>query len=58
MTQTISTDPQAPLSPEVAATMEKFGITRKSVDYFFLGEYRYATLRDALAQAKRMADKA
>lgn len=57
MTQPNTSPAQAPLSPEATAEMEHFGITRKPVDYFYLGEYRYATLRDALAEAKRMADK-
>jgi hypothetical protein len=33
--------------------MERFGIVRVPVDYFWLGEFRYTNLRDAIAQAKR-----
>ena len=33
--------------------MEKYGITRVSVDYFYYKEFRYTDLNDALAQAKR-----
>jgi len=54
---TLPSNANQPESPEAQAEMEKYGITRKSVDHFFHGEYRYTTFRDALAQAKRMADK-
>lgn len=57
MTKPINSDAQAPSGPENAAEMEKYGITKKPIDYYFLGEYRYTTLRDALAQAKRIAGK-
>jgi len=33
--------------------MEKFGITRFTVDYFHYREFRYTNLKDAIAQAKR-----
>lgn len=33
--------------------MEKYGITRVPVDFFWCGEYRYTSLKDAIAQAKR-----
>lgn len=38
---------------DVSAEMSKYGITKKSVDQFHFGEYRYTNLRDAVAQAKR-----
>ena len=41
------------ISPEDLKDMEKYGIIRVPVDYCWLGEYRYASLKDAIAQAKR-----
>lgn len=46
-----------PITKGDMAEMEKYGITTAPVDIFYHGEYRYSTLRDALAQAKRAADK-
>jgi len=40
-------------APDISADMSKYGITKKSVDQFYFGEYRYTNLRDAGAQAKR-----
>ncbi|MCW9036082.1 MAG: hypothetical protein OQJ97_17815 [Rhodospirillales bacterium] len=53
----LTDDAPSSISPENMAEMEKYGITRTLVDHFHHGEYRYATLSDALAQAKRVADK-
>lgn len=39
------------------AEMERHGITRVVTDAFYCGEYRYAKLSDAIAQAKRVASK-
>src|SRR5579871_5397790 len=36
-----------------AEVADGFGITRVSVEYFHYGEYRYTSLEDAIAQAKR-----
>lgn len=58
MAEPINTDALAPSGLENVAEMEKYGITKKPIDYYFYGEYRYTTLRDALAQAKRMAGPA
>ncbi|WP_026168269.1 hypothetical protein [Kordiimonas gwangyangensis] len=33
--------------------MAKYGILRVSVNYYHFGEFRYTTLKDAIAQAKR-----
>jgi hypothetical protein len=33
--------------------MALYGITRKSMDYFHFGAFRYSNLDDAIAQAKR-----
>jgi hypothetical protein len=33
--------------------MAKYGIIRVSIDYFHYKEYRYTSLDDAIAQAKR-----
>lgn len=35
--------------------MAKYGIIKKSTEHFYCGEYRYTNLRDAMAQAKRVA---
>jgi len=45
------TDPAT--DPESIKLMEKHGIIRVPVDYFWLGEFRYTNLKDAIAQAKR-----
>lgn len=36
-----------------AALMARHGITRTSVHHYFVDGYRYTSLADALAQAKR-----
>lgn len=36
-----------------AEEMAKYGITRVPVDYYHWRRYRYTTLQDAIAQAKR-----
>lgn len=41
------------LSPELAAEMEKHGITRFPIYHFRCGAFTYTNLRDAVAQAKR-----
>jgi hypothetical protein len=38
--------------------MARYGITRVPADMFHYGEYRYARLSDAVAQARRDADAA
>ena len=55
MAQASNANAHHPDSPEHVAEMAKFGITRKSVDYFYHEEYRYTSFREALAQAKRVA---
>lgn len=35
--------------------LERLGITRVLVEIFLVGDYRYTSLADAVAQAKRMA---
>jgi hypothetical protein len=45
------TDPA--ITAEDTNAMERFGIVRVPVDYFWLGEFRYTNLKDAIAQAKR-----
>ena len=34
--------------------MSKYGITLQPVDYYLVGDFRYTTLKDAVAQAKRL----
>lgn len=41
---------------DIAGQMTEYGITRKSVDQFHFGDYRYSNFRDALAEAKRSAE--
>ena len=55
MSRSAANGPASQLAPEVEETMAKYGITRVSVDQFHLGDYRYSNLRDAIAQAKRVA---
>ena len=38
---------------DAAEEMAKYGITRVPTDYFHYKEYRYTSLNDALAEAKR-----
>jgi hypothetical protein len=38
---------------DAAEEMAKYGITRVPKDYFHYKEYRYTSLDDAIAQAKR-----
>jgi hypothetical protein len=38
---------------DAAEEMTKYGITRVPTDYFHYKEYRYTSLADAIAQAKR-----
>jgi hypothetical protein len=38
---------------DAAEEMAKYGITRVPTDYFHYKEYRYTSLADAIAQAKR-----
>lgn len=33
--------------------MVKYGITRSPIDYFYYGRFRYTSLEDAVAEAKR-----
>lgn len=53
MTTTIHDQPSTPAVSD--EEMVRYGITRVPVDYFRLGEFRYTSLSDALAQAKRQA---
>lgn len=41
--------------PITAEELARYGITRVPVDYFHLGDFRYTSLSDAIAQAKRRA---
>lgn len=54
----INTEEQLPaLSVEALQEMEKYGITRVPTESFHYREFRYTNLQDALAQAKRHADR-
>jgi hypothetical protein len=53
----INTEEQLPaLSAEARQQMQKYRITRVPTDSFRYREYRYTSLQDALAQAKRDTD--
>jgi hypothetical protein len=41
------------LGDDAAQEMAKYGITRVPTNYFHYKEYRYTSLSDALAEAKR-----
>lgn len=56
MTDPTKADSEPEGSDGGVALMVKYGITRVPVDRFHYKSYRYATLADAIAQAKR--DKA
>ena len=40
-------------TPESVTQMEEYGITKVPADYFVYGKYRYTSLDDAIAQARR-----
>ena len=46
-------EPRQAISPGGAEEMARYGITRVPVDYFHYGKYRYTSLEDAIAEAKR-----
>ena len=49
-------DKEAKQLSEEEAIMAKYGITRVQIDYYHLGSFRYKSLNDAVAQAKRIAN--
>jgi len=53
MTQAEQDETNSAFSPEATAEMALYGIKRIPVDYFHVGEFRYTSLKDAVAQAKR-----
>jgi len=57
VSQTDASVIQPKIGKSESADMSKYGITKKSVDVFYFGDYRYTNLRDAVAEAKR-SDKA
>jgi hypothetical protein len=42
-------------TPAEAAEMTKYGIIHRPVDYFQLGQFRYSSLKDAIAAGQRQA---
>lgn len=38
---------------EEEAEMTKYGITRERMDYYYVGAFRYTSLKDAIVQARR-----
>jgi hypothetical protein len=55
MSDTNTNSPHSAEHHDNAEDLAKYGIIRKPVDFFHVGGYRYSNLRDAIAQAKRMA---
>jgi hypothetical protein len=53
MTTVQTTEMRETLSQNDADEMTKYGIKQVSIKYFYLGEYGYQDLKDAVAQAKR-----
>ena len=57
LTRLSADSPTTPAAPQSEATLEealnKYGITRVSVDQFYTGGFHYTNLDDAIAQAKR-----
>lgn len=47
---------EMPITTE-AQIMARYGIVRRSVDFFHIGPYRYTNLGDAVAEAKRSKGK-
>ena len=43
-----------PLTEAEVTEMVKLGITRRPIDSFCVGAFRYSNLSDAIAQAKRL----
>lgn len=41
------------MSADDTKEMQKFGITRTPINYFYVGKYRYTDVKDAIAQARR-----
>lgn len=52
---TVSAPSPAPevVDAESATEMERYGIVRVPIDYFHVGGFRYTSLKEAIAQAKR-----
>ncbi len=50
------TDKADTSQPTGEAVMAKYGITRERIDYYHLDSFRYTSLKDAVAQAKRIAN--
>lgn len=58
MSDTTTDEQQSAEDDGMAEELTKYGITRKTINVFLIGEYRYSNLRDAIAQAKRMTGEA
>jgi hypothetical protein len=53
MTSAKHREESSTIGQDTAEEMAKYGITRIPTDYFYYKEYRYISLDDAIAQAKR-----
>jgi len=53
MTPATDKDAGPDVTADAAAELARLGITRIPVDYYRFGEFRYANLDDAIAQARR-----
>ena len=52
-----SSAPERADPADESALMARHGITRTTVQHYFVDGYRYTSLADALAQAKRRSDR-
>lgn len=53
MTTVQTTEMRETISHNDVEEMTRYGIKKVSIEYFYLGEYGYRDLKDAIAQAKR-----
>ncbi len=50
-------EPATPPNKALAKDMARYGITRVPVDYYHYGAFRYTSLEDAIAEAKRASQR-
>jgi hypothetical protein len=53
----VSDKPAMPPNNALAKDMARYGITRVPVDYYHYGAFRYTSLKDAIAEAKRASQR-
>lgn len=57
MSPTVSPEPSDLSDSEMHAALAEHGIARVSTDTFHYGGYRYTSIKDAIAEAKRHPEK-